>query len=124
MVKPAGIVRVIIDTAVMGKAIAPPTGSRLPERSRVYLVKAALECGLTLRQNYNRKEPQLALQVGRYAHAKQFKRMDGVLRTLRTRVGRVYRDIERQLAQVCAAQLARLRELSHEQINQIFTGNV
>ena len=111
VIKPASIKRVIVDTTVMEKAIAPPTDSRLLERSRVHLVKAAQECGLTLRQNYNREGPHLALQVGRYAHARQFKRMHGVLRTLRTRVGRVYRDIERQLAQVSSVQLPALTEL-------------
>lgn len=100
VIKPSSVKRVIVDTTVMEKAIAPPTDSRLLERSRVHLVKAARECGLTLRQNYNREGPRLALQVGRYAHARQFKRMKGTLRTLRTRVGRVYRDIERQLGQV------------------------
>jgi IS5 family transposase len=64
-----------------------------------------------LRQNYNREGPRLALQVGRYAHARQFKRMRGVLRTLRTRVGRVYRDIERQLGEVPAMQLPALTVL-------------
>ena len=111
VIKPANIERVIVATTVMEKAIAPPTDSRLLERSRAHLVKMAQECGLTLRQNYNREGPRLALQVGRYAHAKQFKRMHGVVRTLRTRVGRVYRDIERQLAKVSSAQLPALTEL-------------
>lgn len=46
---------------------------------------------------YNREAPRLAVQVGRYAHAKQFKRMRKSLKTLCTRVGRVYRDVERQI---------------------------
>ena len=37
------------------------------------------------------------MQVGRYAHAKQFKRMKKTLRTLKTRVGRVHREVTRQL---------------------------
>jgi IS5 family transposase len=77
---------VIADTTVMPKAVAYPTDSRLLERSRQYLVKAANRCGLKLRQNYNREAPRLAVQVGRYAHAKQFKRMNKALRTLRSRV--------------------------------------
>ena len=81
------------------------------ERSRVHPVKATQECGLTLRQNYNREGPRLALQVGRTAHAKQFKRMHGVVRTLRIRVGRVYRDIERQHAKVSSGQLPGLMEV-------------
>ena len=39
----------------------------------------------------------MAAQIGRYAHAKQFKRMNKALRTLRTRVGRVQREVARQL---------------------------
>ena len=70
--------------------------SRLLERSRQYLVKAANRCGLKLRQNYNREAPRLAVQVGRYAHAKQFKRMNKALRTLRSRVGRIWRELDRQ----------------------------
>lgn len=40
-----------------GKAIAHPTDSRLLERCREHLVKAAAEQGLKLRQNYNREAP-------------------------------------------------------------------
>lgn len=52
---------------------------------------------MALRQNYNRTAPRLAAQIGRYAHAKQFKRMRKAVRTLRTRVGRVQREVARQL---------------------------
>jgi hypothetical protein len=63
MVKPASIMRVIVDTTVMEKAIAHPTDSRLLERAREQMVKAAQERGLTLRQNYNREAPRPALQA-------------------------------------------------------------
>ena len=67
--------QVIVDTTVMPKAIAHPTDSRLLDKSRQHLVKVAQDNGLQLRQNYNRVAPRLAAQIGRYAHAKQFKRM-------------------------------------------------
>jgi IS5 family transposase len=67
--------QVIVDTTVMPKAIAHPTDSRLLDKSRQHRVKAAKEHGLRLRQNYSRVAPRLAAQIGRYAHAKQFKRM-------------------------------------------------
>ena len=89
--------QVIVDTTVMPKAIAHSTDSRLLDKSRQHLVKAAEENGLRLRQNYNRVAPRLAAQIGRYAHAKQFKRMRKAVRTLRTRVGRVHREVARQL---------------------------
>lgn len=69
---------------------------KLLERARQQLVKLAAEGGLALRRNYNREAPKLAAQVGRYAHAKQFKRMRGMLKKLKTVVGRVYRDVERK----------------------------
>jgi IS5 family transposase len=97
VVKASSLNRVIADTTVMEKAISYPVNSKLLERTRLHLVKAAQQCHLKLRQNYNREAPRLAMQVSRYAHAKQFKRMKSALRSLHSRVGRVYLDIERQL---------------------------
>lgn len=97
VVKKSSAQQVIVDTTVMPKAIAHPTDSRLLDKSRQHLVKAAKDNGLKLRQNYNRVAPRLAAQIGRYAHAKQFKRMRKAVRTLRTRVGRVHREVQRQL---------------------------
>ena len=97
VVKTSSVQRVIVDTTVMPEAVAHPTDSRLLERSRQHLVKTAEEHGMVLRQNYNRAAPRLAAQIGRYAHARQFKRMGKALRTLRTRVGRVQREVGRQL---------------------------
>ncbi len=111
VIKPSSIKRVIVDTTVMQKAIAHPTDSRLLERCREHLVKAAAQHGLKLRQNYNREAPRLAGQIGRYAHAKQYKRMRRALRTLRSRVGRVMRDVERQLGSVAAQSRSALEEL-------------
>lgn len=65
--------------------------------------------------------PRLAAQIGRYAHAKQFKRMRRALRILKTRVGRVYREIERKLDQLPAAVQDKARELLarvHRILNQ------
>jgi IS5 family transposase len=111
VVKASSLNRVIADTTVMEKAISYPVDSKLLERTRLHLVKAAQQCHLKLRQNYNREAPRLAAQVGRYAHAKQFKRMKSALRSLHSRVGRVYRDIERQLDKVPPQQQAKLTEL-------------
>lgn len=111
VIKASSVKRVFVDTTVMEKAIAHPTDSRSLERCREHLVKAAGRHGLKLRQNYNREAPRLALQIGRYAHAKQFKRMRKVLRTLRSRVGRVMRDVERQAAQVSDSGREALLEL-------------
>ena len=37
------------------------------------------------------------MMAGRYAHAKQFKRHHGQLRLLRSRLGRIIRDIRRKI---------------------------
>jgi IS5 family transposase len=111
VIKASSVKRVIVDTTVMEKAIAHPTDSRLLERCREYLVKAAARYGLKLRQNYNRVAPRLSIQIGRYAHAKQFKRMKKALGTLRSRVGRVMRDVERQIESVAEQGREALREL-------------
>ena len=100
VVKGNDLKRVTIDTTVMEKNIAHPTDARLYETARRKLVGLAGEAGLSLRQNYNRLAPRLAGQIGRYAHARQFKRMRKALRRLKGYTGRVLRDIERQLDKV------------------------
>jgi IS5 family transposase len=104
-VKDASLEQVAVDTTVMEKAIAHPTDSRLLERARAQLVDLAREAGIKLRQSYARMAPRLAAQVGRYAHARQFKRMRKALRTLGGYTGRVLRDLRRQLDEVPAGPL-------------------
>jgi len=110
-VRSSSMQQVIVDTTVMPKAIAHPTDSRLLDKSRKHLVKAAEDNGLQLRQNYNRVAPRLAAQIGRYAHAKQFKRMNKAVRTLRTRVGRVHREVQRQLHMLPETAKAKVQDL-------------
>lgn len=111
-VKGNDLKRVTVDTTVMEKNIAHPTDARLYEAARCKLVRLAREAGIGLRQNYNRLAPRLAGQVGRYAHARQFKRMRKALRRLKGYTGRVLRDIERQLGKVPEGALkARLVEM-------------
>ncbi len=112
VVKDNDLKRVTVDTTVMEKNIAHPTDARLYETARRKLVGLAREAGLSLRQNYNRLGPRLAGQVGRYAHARQFKRMRKALRRLKGYTGRVLRDIERQLDRVPESALrTRLLEM-------------
>ena len=96
----SSLTRVAVDTTVMEKNIAHPTDARLYEKARRQLVALAAEGGIDLRQNYNRLAPSLAMQVGRYAHAKQFRRMRKALKKLKGYTGRILRDIRRQLQDV------------------------
>ena len=111
MLKASSTDKIIVDTTVMPKAIAHPTDSRLLEKSRQHLVKLADENGIDLRQNYNREAPRLAAQAGRYAHAKQYKRMKKTIKTLRTRVGRVQREVQRKLHQLPEHQQPQAQDL-------------
>ena len=97
--------QVAVDTTVMEKNIAHPTDSRLYERARAQLVDLAREAGIELRQSYARLAPRLAAQVGRYAHARQFKRMRKALRKLKAYAGRVLRDLRRHLADISPGPL-------------------
>jgi len=104
--------KVTVDTTVMEKNIAHPTDARLYETARRKLVGLAREADISLRQNYNRLGPRLSRQVGRYAHARQFKRMRKALRRLKGYTGRVLRDIERQMDKVVEGPLkSRIQEL-------------
>ena len=51
---------------------------------------------MTLRQSYLRLGKQTLIPHQRYAHAKQFKRANRALRSVRTYLGRVFRDITRK----------------------------
>ena len=89
--------KIIVDTTVQEKAITFPTDAKLMNRAREVLVKLAKTHGLTLRQYYPKVGKLALIMHQRYAHAKQFKRANRELRRLKTFLGRVMRDIERQL---------------------------
>lgn len=88
--------RVAVDTTVQPKAVTHPTDARLMHRAIEKLVALAEREGVPLRQSYRRVAKRAAIMVGRYTHAHQFKRMRRALKFLRTRLGRVIRDIRRK----------------------------
>ena len=89
-----------VDSTVMEKHIAHPTDSALLEKMRCKLVALLREHALGLRRSYSREGPRLAQQIGRFAHARQFKRMRSALNRQRTWVGRLMRELQRQLDQL------------------------
>ena len=89
--------RVIADTTAMEKNITYPTDTKNLNKSRQKLVKLAKKHKIFLRQNYKRIGAKEAWKAARYAHAKQFKRMRASIKKLKTYLGRVYRDITRQI---------------------------
>ena len=95
--KPADFSKVIVDTTVQPKAVAFPTDAKLMHRARERLVKLAKKTGVDLRQSYERVGKHAWIAHQRYAHAKQFKRANRTLKTIRTYLGRVIRDIGRKI---------------------------
>ena len=89
--------RVTVDTTVQPKAITFPTDAKLLHAAIRGLCRLAKKHGVRLRQSYIPIAKHAAMMAGRYAHAKQFNRHRRQLRLLRTRLGRIIRDIRRNI---------------------------
>jgi IS5 family transposase len=109
VVGPMDLKRINVDTTVQTKAIRFPTDARLYNRMRERLVKAARAEGLTIKQSYRHVGRRLLMQSSRYAHVRQMQRARACTRKLRTQLGRVLREIERQ-KQTPSSELAKLLE--------------
>lgn len=108
VIKRQSLDTVILDTTVQPKAIAHPTDSRLLNRAREQLARAAQEAGIELRQSYARVGKAAEHQAGRYAHARQYRRMQREIRKLRTWLGRVIRDVQRKGGEITGALKTRI----------------
>ena len=97
--KPSDFTQVTVDTTVQPKNVMFPTDARLMHRARERLVRLAKAKGIKLRQSYERVGKFALIKHQRYAHAKQFKRANRALRTLKTQLGRVIRDIRRKIGE-------------------------
>jgi IS5 family transposase len=96
-VDPKDLSKITVDTTIQEKAITFPTDAKLLNRARVMLVKLAKKHGVKLRQGYPRVGKRALMKYQRYAHAKQWNRARRELRSLRTWLGRVIRDIDRKV---------------------------
>ena len=118
------LARVTVDTTVQPKAITFPTDAKLLHAAIKGLNRLAGTHGVRLRQSYLRIAKHAAMMAGRYAHAKQFNRHRRQLRILRTRLGRIIRDIRRKIAGQPALQeafqwpLARASQIRSQQQRQ------
>jgi IS5 family transposase len=97
LLKPKSIECAIIDSTVQEKNISYPTDAKLYYKAITLLSKVAKSLGINLRQSYIRVGKKLLIKINRYNHAKQFKRKRKVLKKLKNRVGRVYREIIRYI---------------------------
>jgi IS5 family transposase len=99
VIRPAQLKRINVDTAVQTKAIRFPANARLYHRCRERLVKMARQQGIVTKQSYQHVGKRLLLDASRYAHARQMKQARGATRKLRTQLGRVMRESERQVTE-------------------------
>jgi IS5 family transposase len=112
VIRAAELKRINVDTTVETKAIRFPTDARLYQRMRERLVKVARAEGLTIKQSYTHVGRRLLMQSSRYAHARQMKRARACMRKLKTQLGRVMREIERQV-ETPSNKLGKLLETAH-----------
>jgi IS5 family transposase len=116
--------RVTVDTTVQPKAITFPTDAKLLHAAIKGLNRLACKCGVRLRQSYLRIAKRAAMMASRYAHAKQFKRHHRQWRLLRSRLGRIIRDIRRkitgrpELEAIFEGPLARAAQIRSQQQRQ------
>lgn len=99
-ITPTELETIIVDSTVQEKAIAHPTDSRLLEVARIKLVLCAKRADIDLKQTFQKEGKTLRFRAGGYAHAKQFKRLQKVVRRQRTIVGILIREIQRKMALV------------------------
>ncbi len=116
--------RVTVDTTVQPKNVTFPTDAKLLGTAIQQLGKLAKAHGVPLRQSYARIAKRAAMMAGRYAHAKQFKRMNKQIKLLRTRLGRLVRDIRRkidghaELEEAFAAALSKAAQIRRQKPRQ------
>ena len=89
--------KVIADTTVMEKNIAFPTDSKTQYKAIKHLVKMAKTHSIPLRQTYIHVGRKRLIKAGRYSHARQMKRAKKERDKIKTYLGRVFRDIKRQI---------------------------
>lgn len=118
LIKPQELSRVIVDSTVQHKSIAHPTDSRLLETARVKLVDAAKDAGIELKQTFAKEGKDLSRRAGRYAHARQFKRMKRAIQRQRTIVGRLQREIARKMALAASAISAAVQAVLADTLNK------
>ncbi|MUL38380.1 IS5 family transposase [Gloeocapsopsis dulcis] len=108
---------VTVDTTVQPKAVAFPTDAKLDDKARRALVRAAKSHAIKLRQTYVRLGKQALFKQSRYAAVRQGQRAHKQTK-IRTFLGRVIRDIERQLTpipQALQTLLERAKQIHRQQ---------
>lgn len=101
---------VAVDTTVQEKAISHPSEHGLILTAVTQLGRLARKVGIKVRQSYERVLKKAAIKVGRYIHAKQMKRARRQLKFMRTRLGRLLRDVERKAKNILPHNVPQFKE--------------
>src|SRR4029453_10462579 len=89
--------RVTDGTTGQPKATSFPNDAKLLHAAIKGLNRLATRHGVRLRQSYSRVAKAAAMMASRYAHAKQFRRHQRQLPIVRSRLGRIIRDVRRKI---------------------------
>lgn len=113
VIKPSSFKRVVVDTTVQPKNVAYPTDAALYDKARKGVVEVAHAHGIVLRQTYDKVCRETRAKIGRYGHAKQYRRMRKGIKKVKNFLGRVYRDLLRQLPENSVLTEAQQTALDH-----------
>lgn len=111
LLKRRDLAEVNVDTTLQPKAVAFPTDSWLYFKMSRALVRQAVKSGIQIRQSYPRVAKGLLVSQSRYAHAKQYGRARRSQVLLRGILGRLLRDIGREMVQCKESQKAAMEAL-------------
>lgn len=111
VISPKELSEVISDTTVQEKNITYPTDGKLLCKALEQIVELGLSCGIKFRQTYKRTAPRLRNNAARLSHARKPAQAKREVKRLRTLLGRVIRESERQLEQLKTAPQNILQKL-------------
>ena len=97
IIKQESLKYAVIDSTVQEKNITYPTDAKLYYKAIEHIAKLAKRLKIKQRQSYIGVGKKLLIQYYRYNHAKQFKRKATTLKKLKNRLGRVIREIKREV---------------------------
>ncbi|AEI15814.1 transposase IS4 family protein [Flexistipes sinusarabici DSM 4947] len=89
--------KVAADTTVQEKNITFPTDIKLFYTMIKYLVKFSKKHEIRLKETHEYSGKKLLMKYSGYVHAKQYKRAGKAVKKMKTKMGKLYRSIERVL---------------------------
>ncbi len=98
-IKESDVQKVNVDTTVQEKNVTYPSDIKLYYKLMEYLVKYSKNQNINLKQTYLRVGKKLIREYGGHIHASQYNRAAKKVKIMKTKMGRLYRDVERNLTE-------------------------